>query len=1381
MSARRNTLAAGLLAAAMHQAGWAQADAHKALVEQGRYWQAQGNAERASQAWQKLLLLDPAQPEALYGMGVAALKRNDAAGAQGYLSRLRGLAPQGVYTLRLEQDILLAGGPARAELEAARQLAEQASIENDPAKLAQAIRRYDQALGGKPPQGELALEYYRYLGYAENGQPAAVQGLRRLAAQRPDDAGVQLALAQHMVRSEAQRAEGIRLLERLSRRQDVGGAAAEIWRQALTWLGPPRPEEKPLFQAYLQAYPGDTAIREQMQQVRPAGTGGAAAQDPLLARAFKALDAGDLPAAERDFLAKLKQSPEHADALGGLGVVRMQQNDPRQAQALLERAVARAGARGNWRRALDSARYWTQVNGGVAALDAGDPAGARRHLEQALKLDARTPAAHNAMARLRLETGDAAGAEKQYRAVLASHPGDEDALNGLVGVLAQTGRAEQAMQLIGRLTPAQRAKLADPARLRAAVAAGRARTAEQRGDLEGARAALQAALRDDADNPWIRYDLARLYLRAGAPGQARAVVDGLLATHPDMPDALYASALIAAETGDAARAEADLARIPANRRTPGMTAMARQLQLRAQAQHAAQLARGGKPQQARALLAQLEPAAGRDPALVSAVAAAYAEAGDTQRGLAMMRGLVQDPAAPPGPDVLLPYGGLLLRAGEDAQAAEVLRQVQARPLAGEQRRQLDELNKLRTVRQADRLRERGDLVAAYDTLAPVLARQPEDSLALAALARMYADSGDSAKALAYFKQLTEKDPQNAELQMSLAMTANQAGDARSAERAAEQAVALAPHDPQILANAARLYRSRGRLARAETLFAAAVRAQAEREPAVQLAASAPAQASVYDNPFVGLPGQRASATQPAQAVAQAMPVVQPSQPVQAAPAVPASLRPGTALALAPLPLAPQPAPAQPAPGAPPAAPAPSQPAPSQPGQLARLTPYPDSRRTGPGPAAPALPPERADPQRMAAGTPQRTQPDLRAELQQVRAERAPDIRAGAFVRSNNGSAGTSKLTAIEAPVEVRLPLGDGKLVLNATPVRLDAGKLGSDLDSRLLFGGGPLAALGDGPEAADNGRTVGRQRDSGTGFSVAYERRDLKADIGTTPLGLEKSNVVGGVALNSMFPGSRHYWYGVDVSRRAVTDSLLSFGGTRDPRTGQRWGAVTATGAQVQLGADYGTHGVYASGSWHSLKGSQTKSNQRTEVAAGVYRHLVRKDNEMLTAGLHASGTFYDNNQRFYTYGHGGYFSPQSMYYLGVPVTWAKRDERYTYKVQASVGVQHFKEDDADFFPTSSRMQGQAQGRMAAAQAAGLTGNGRARHAGQSQTSVGYSLQAAAEYQVAPKWFVGAGAGLDNAKDYRQWNGGVYLRYSFQPQTDRMALPLTPFRSPYDR
>lgn len=357
MSLNRHKLAIGVLAALMHQSGWAQPAATASLLEQGRYWQNQGDAKRAAQAWEKLLLSDPSQQEAMYGLGLAAVREKRLDDAQGYLTRLKQLNANGTFTKRLQQDIGLAGGAAAADLDRARMLAASGEIDK-------AMQAYDQALQGREPQGEIALEYYSFLGYSDKGLSRAITGLQRLSREMPGNPNVQLALAKHLIRDEDRRADGVRMLAQLSQRKDVGADATESWRAGLIWLGAPNASEKPLFEAYLAAHPDDKEVRAVLDN--PSARRGAPApvwrQDARLARGFAALKNGDLAAAEAAFQEKLRATPNDPDALGGLGLVRMQQDRNAEAQELLSRAAARPGAGRNWTRALAGVRYWNLLD-----------------------------------------------------------------------------------------------------------------------------------------------------------------------------------------------------------------------------------------------------------------------------------------------------------------------------------------------------------------------------------------------------------------------------------------------------------------------------------------------------------------------------------------------------------------------------------------------------------------------------------------------------------------------------------------------------------------------------------------------------------------------------------------------------------------------------------------------------------------------------------------------------------------------------------------------------------------------------------------------------------------------------------------------------------
>jgi hypothetical protein len=60
---------------------------------------------------------------------------------------------------------------------------------------------------------------------------------------------------------------------------------------------------------------------------------------------------------------------------------------------------------------------------------------------------------------------------------------------------------------------------------------------------------------------------------------------------------------------------------------------------------------------------------------------------------------------------------------------------------------------------------------------------------------------------------------------------------------------------------------------------------------------------------------------------------------------------------------------------------------------------------------------------------------------------------------------------------------------------------------------------------------------------------------------------------------------------------------------------------------------------------------------------------------------------------------------------------------------------------------------------------------GQSKTGLGFRLGGAAEYRFAPQWIVGGKLGLDNASDYLQTNGMLYVRYNFEPSSRPLTFP----------
>src|SRR3989344_9652379 len=97
--------------------------------------------------------------------------------------------------------------------------------------------------------------------------------------------------------------------------------------------------------------------------------------------------------------------------------------------------------------------------------------------------------------------------------------------------------------------------------------------------------------------------------RARPTTPARGVMDELLLPNPNMPEALYASALLASEAGDWPNALALLDRVPEKHRTRDIAALQKREWVHVQASAASALAAEGRQTEALATLAQAAPLA----------------------------------------------------------------------------------------------------------------------------------------------------------------------------------------------------------------------------------------------------------------------------------------------------------------------------------------------------------------------------------------------------------------------------------------------------------------------------------------------------------------------------------------------------------------------------------------------------------------------------------------------------------------------------------------------------------------------------------------------------------------------------------------------------
>lgn len=1325
----------------------AQAATVRQLVEQARHWQQRGRGDLAGQTWQKLLAVDPRQPDALYGLAAQSVEAGRFDEAASYANRLRQVSPNhpGLAALGTQVQSQTSN---QSLIATARKYAQAGQTEA-------AARTYRQALGDQPPGDDLAVEYYQTLGGTREGWDEARRGLERIAQAAPGQAAPALAYARHLSYREPTRRDAIQRLAALSVQADapaqVRKDARASWRQALVWLNA-RTADAPLFRQYLAG--GDDAELQTRLAELPAGgktttasSGTAPRQSPPAARAtnattvaapalspvvrqgFTALDNGDVKTATERFESVLRQRPDDTDALAGLGIVRMREDRFGDAGELLGRASSAANGT-RWQPVYRSAMHWQAVHDGQAARQIGDLDRATRLAKGAVETDPKEPEGQVLLGDLLAEQGQFLGADAAYREALRQRPDHLRANAGLYQVLGAAGRTEPQRSLVQRMDSDVLARLGGEKGLQASQMRLQADLAQQRGDLAGAQALLEQAVALAPGSPWVRLSLGQLLMRQGRLDAARAQVDAFVipAAHP--AEALQARALLQNELKDWSGALKTLEQVPARERTAEMGRLQRRLAVQAQAAEAVAQARAGQRWQAEAMLAEAETAAGQDPDMIGAVASARLDLGDEARAGQLIRAtLAAQPQA--GAGLRLRHAALLLQTRQDVELLGVLRQLAAQPLTAGQRRDFDELRTALALRQADQLRENGDLYNAWEALAPVLQDRPQDPRLQMALARLHGAAGEHEQSRALFEAVLQQRPDEVDAWLGLAGAADALKDHDSATMALQEAGRLAPNTPAVLAQYARHHRAMGQFGKATEYLRAAV--AAEQPSRLQWG-----QARVASNPFAAHAADGRSRTLLAGGVSNRVPG---GGPVPGVLPGMGNVNGSSVNNLATMNLD-QLAPT----GA--GMPSPSAQADSA---VSRSLRWRD-----PAPVvvaqAPMNPPMTAQmPAQGAAAVPlqkPRVTKTLSDELAEVQVEHGrTSLAIAGSINSRTGDAGLGKLDTVQTPIEGRKTIENvGQVAVRVTPVVITAGQVATNSRTRT----GTLGLDTTGALVAPS------QSDAGTAVAVALKTRTLTVDIGTTPVGFAVVDVVGGLRYIDEFRNGLTLT--VDASRRAVTDSLLAFAGTRDARTDRVWGGVRSTGVRGQLAWEQADVGVYGYGSVHAFTGQHVASNSRFELGAGSFWQAQRQDDTQIDLGMNLGYQHYRRNLSGYTWGHGGYFSPQHLLSLTVPVNWFGRSGRLSWGLQGSAGLQAYREEAAPYFPTDAAAQVTMDSLVAQQRAPAST------YAARSDSGLVLNLGGALEYQITRQLDIGTRLGLERASQYTQSTGSIYLRFSLEPR-----------------
>ncbi|MBY4896297.1 cellulose synthase subunit BcsC-related outer membrane protein [Cupriavidus sp. AU9028] len=1296
------------------------------LLSSARMWEAKNRQDMARTQLDKILTLQPDQPDALLLLAQIELRSNRPAEAEKLLQRLRRAHPGHAATRELEDAYRLATRDKR-ELAEIRLLSR-------AGKSDEAVARLRQLFPHGAPSGDMASDYYRMLSDTAQGRAQAIAELRARTRRDPSDLRLAMALASLLTDRSATRQEGLEILRDIARRPDGDRQGAlDLWRRTLYSVSTD-PDYYVWFERYLREAPDDQVARDTMADLAKV----VEARRRLLAdpdyqaqqRGLRALERGRLDEAEAALQQALRSRDSDAEAVGGLGLVRLRQGRHDEARELFARALKLdPEGRNRWSSLLDTAAFWGSIAAARRANEQGKPDEAERLAREALRRQPDNGDAQRILADALIARGQRAQAEALLRKRQALQPPDIDAVRTLAQLLRDSGRSGEIEALLAD-TEARLARAPSPSStrdedvrtlrvLRADLLSLQADQLLSQRLLSPALARLEEAVRLAPDAAWTRYSLARVYRDLGLPAMGRTVMEEGLHRAP-AAEMRYAAALYLNAIDDPDSAAAVLAQIPGAEQTEGMRQLAGNLRAQQRVREARLALAAGHRQQARALLDEAARDAMDDPQMLATVGREWIALGEPARGLRLVDDWLATHPDDPAIGVRLRYGELLAAADRDEALRDWLADIgEHGTLTPEQRETLNDQTLRLALRDSDRLIARDDFAGAARVLAAVPAPLREDRRWGLAQAELREAQGDDAGAAEAARALLAREPRNADARLLLARLDERAGRDDEALAKVREVLGDTPADD---------INTRLSAARRLTSLQQADEAQ---QVVTQLQQQYPGRSdlTLQQGRIAQSRGQfehaaalyrRALDEERREGV-----VAAPVDVAQAGTAEPQVLSPGSVG---------------------------FGPAGSSMGSGASGTTGWFGNTGMADPSGPSRDAAQADDIAMQGTPAQRALLDLESRRQgQV---------ATAFLYSNkSGDSGVSRLGSTEIPLLVRIPHRyTGHVFFHADTVRLDAGTLANDSEDAGEFG--QIAGRPGQPWSSRGQQDTGMALAAGYAFDGATE--SWRADVGTTPLGFTEQNLVGGFRYRAQL---RRASATVDVSRRPVTSSLISYAGAVDPASGEQWGGVLRNGVRVGYSHDVGRGSVFATVGAGLLTGHNVMRNREVTVRAGMDWPLLSRRDQRVITGLVLNYWRYSENLRYYTFGHGGYYSPQRYLSVSVPVQWSGRRGGWSWRLEGSAGLSNTDEKAMDLYPTRPDLQAAA-------------GGAAARYTGGSGGGFSYTAAAAVEYRLTPQWIAGLVLQIDRSRDYAPNRAFAYLRYFFDRQRGPVSFPPDPVQ-PY--
>ncbi len=229
-----------------------------------------------------------------------------------------------------------------------------------------------------------------------------------------------------------------------------------------------------------------------------------------------------------------------------------------------------------------------------------------------------------------------------------------------------------------------------------------------------------------------------------------------------------------------------------------------------------------------------------------------------------------------------------------------------------------------------------------------------------------------------------------------------------------------------------------------------------------------------------------------------------------------------------------------------------------------------------------------------------------------------------------------------------------------------------------------------------------------------------------------------------------------EIHRHSVGDSFLSISGLDDPYGGDSWGRITKNGLTMGRTFIFGEDGwISLNGGYDAYRGVNVWKNSSWHLNGAVGKTIARNNGDEFNYGIYCTWMHFEHNSDFYTFGHGGYYSPDLMVAAGPLIRYKTAPCRdYWLDIQLSTGWMFEKTEDSPKYPIHYEVISEFTSDALTDLQGTFQGNEANRMAG--------SIKIEGWKMLSNKVVAGGFASLNKGSEYTQWRIGIGLEYCFK-------------------